>query len=109
VALHYPDVERAWRAHDQFLLGPDVLVAPVLEPSTRADGGVERALWLPPGRWRALWTGVEVDAPAEGLEATATSLPGEPPVYLRADAPSTPSILAALTAEGVSVPRPPEP
>lgn len=34
---------------DEFLVGPDVLVAPVLDP-----GAVEREVRLPPGRWREL-------------------------------------------------------
>jgi len=106
LAMHHPALPRAWAMADQFLLGQDVLVAPILEPSTREDGAVERALWLPPGRWQALWTGDVTEAPAEGLDLTVTSLPGEPPVFLRAEAASVQGILAALEAEGVLPARP---
>jgi alpha-glucosidase len=104
VAMHFPDVPRAWDAHDEFLLGPDVLVAPVLEPSTAPDGSVARTLWLPPGRWRHLWTGVETDAGPAGFDMTQTAPPGEPPVYLRAGAASAEGILDALRAEGITLP-----
>jgi alpha-glucosidase len=35
---------------DQYLLGPDLLAAPVLDP-----GATTRKLWLPPGRWVDWW------------------------------------------------------
>ena len=35
------------RVHDQFMLGDKYMVAPLYE-----KGATERALWLPPGRWR---------------------------------------------------------
>jgi alpha-glucosidase (family GH31 glycosyl hydrolase) len=54
---------------DQFLLGPDILVAPVLEQAART-----RRIVFPPGRWRGEDgtlvegpTEVEVDAPLERL------------------------------------------
>jgi len=45
MAYHHPGLEDVV---DQFLLGPDLLVAPVLE-----RGSTERRVQLPPGRWRA--------------------------------------------------------
>ncbi|MEU0388955.1 glycoside hydrolase family 31 protein [Streptomyces chartreusis] len=65
----FPEDERAWEVDDQFLLGPDVLVAPVYEEGARA-----RRVYLPSGaRWLDLVTGhgveggttLEVDAPLE--------------------------------------------
>jgi alpha-D-xyloside xylohydrolase len=47
MALAYPD-HRGCRAALQYLLGPDVLVAPVLRP------GGEIEVWVPPGSWRGL-------------------------------------------------------
>ncbi|UED87290.1 glycoside hydrolase family 31 protein [Streptomyces profundus] len=43
--LAYPGVPEARGADAQYLLGPDVLVAPVLEPGGR------RLLWVPEGDW----------------------------------------------------------
>jgi alpha-glucosidase (family GH31 glycosyl hydrolase) len=41
---------------DQYLLGPDLLVAPVLEPGAR-----DREIALPPGRWIDHWRGAGLD------------------------------------------------
>ncbi|TDD47049.1 hypothetical protein E1286_19025 [Nonomuraea terrae] len=48
MVLAYPGDRAARDADLQYLLGPDILVAPILEPGGR------RKLWVPPGRWRAL-------------------------------------------------------
>lgn len=45
--LAFPD-ERSARDALQYLLGPDLLVAPVLRPDGRVD------VWTPPGEWRGL-------------------------------------------------------
>jgi alpha-glucosidase (family GH31 glycosyl hydrolase) len=47
-----PQDERALTCDDQFLLGDDILVAPVVRPGQRA-----RNIYLPPGQWRDYWTG----------------------------------------------------
>jgi alpha-D-xyloside xylohydrolase len=52
--VDFPHDPRAWQAEDQFLFGPDLLVAPVLEP-----GATEREVYLPAGRtWTEAATGV---------------------------------------------------
>jgi alpha-D-xyloside xylohydrolase len=51
--LEFPDDPRAWEVADQFLLGPDLLVAPVLEA-----GATSREVYLPAGaEWTCAWTG----------------------------------------------------
>jgi alpha-glucosidase (family GH31 glycosyl hydrolase) len=50
LALRYPDDMEASRREEEFLFGPDLLAAPVLEPGARS-----RILYLPPGRWIDLW------------------------------------------------------
>jgi alpha-D-xyloside xylohydrolase len=58
----------AWTIENQYLLGPDVLVEPVVTAGT-----TRTAVYLPAGRWQDYWTGVEhpgrtwvtVDAPAQ--------------------------------------------
>ena len=40
----------------QYLLGDDLLVAPVLAPA-RQGGNAERMVWIPPGAWQDLWSG----------------------------------------------------
>jgi alpha-glucosidase (family GH31 glycosyl hydrolase) len=50
LALAYPADHGAAEAEDQFLFGPDLLAAPVLD-----EGSRERRVFLPPGRWVDLW------------------------------------------------------
>ena len=51
--LDFPDDPLAWQVEDQFLFGPDLLVAPVLEPAVRT-----RDVYLPAGStWVAAATG----------------------------------------------------
>ena len=46
----------------QYLLGDDLLVAPVLEPARGGMAG--RTVWLPPGQWQDLWSGRIQSGPA---------------------------------------------
>lgn len=74
--VDFPDDERAWTVDDQFMFGPDVLVAPVAEAGARS-----RPVYLPAGpRWVYAWDGrvhesgslIDQDAPLREI-----------PVYLR--------------------------
>jgi alpha-glucosidase len=72
--FHYEGEEAAWSAEDAFLLGRDMLAAPVL-----TEGSASRSVWLPDDSWVHLWTGkryrggrYEIDAPF-----------GKPPVFYR--------------------------
>ena len=56
VALAFPGDERAAAREDEFLFGPDLLAAPVLQP-----GATERELYLPRGTWVDLWRSVTPD------------------------------------------------
>jgi alpha-D-xyloside xylohydrolase len=50
--LEYPSDPRSATAEYQYLLGEDLLVAPVIEP-----GATTRKLYLPQGEWINYWTG----------------------------------------------------
>ena len=74
----FPDDPKAWSVEDQFMFGPDILVAPVL-----ALGARGRKVYLPAGTtWRDAWTlkrhkgGQEFDAQADLSRI---------PVFFRAD------------------------
>jgi hypothetical protein len=79
VAVAHDD-PRAWREEQQYLLGPDLLVAPVVQPGAR-----DRSVYLPQGDWRDWWTGMQhtgksdvtVPAPADRI-----------PVFVRAGVPA---------------------
>jgi alpha-D-xyloside xylohydrolase len=74
--LEFPDEEAAWQVQNQFMFGPDVLVAPVTEYGAR-----ERAVYLPEGAtWRDAWTG---DAVGQTGWVTAAAPLERIPVYLR--------------------------
>jgi alpha-glucosidase (family GH31 glycosyl hydrolase) len=47
-----PSDERALTCNDEFLLGDDFLVAPVVTPNT-----TKRNICLPKGKWQNYWTG----------------------------------------------------
>jgi alpha-D-xyloside xylohydrolase len=77
--VDFPDDPAAWEADDAFMLGPDLLVAPILTPGQRS-----RPVRLPAGcAWTDAWTGarheggtvLEADAPLDRI-----------PVFLRAGA-----------------------
>jgi len=53
---HYPNDPVAVARGDQFLLGRDLLVAPVLE-----QGSVARAVYLPNDLWHDFWTGAVLE------------------------------------------------
>jgi alpha-glucosidase (family GH31 glycosyl hydrolase) len=62
LALVAPEDRRAVGRDDEFMLGPDLLAAPVVEP-----GIDERAVYLPRGRWVDLWRSVELERRNGGL------------------------------------------
>ena len=77
--LAFPDDPLAWRVEDAFLLGPDLLVAPVTEADARA-----RAVYLPDGAsWTDAWTGEEHDG---GQTVTVAAPIERIPLFLRDDA-----------------------
>ncbi len=59
MAISYPDDPRAWTEQQQYLLGDDLLIAPVIEPGARA-----RTVYLPQGEWKDWWSGVRWMGPA---------------------------------------------
>lgn len=72
--FEWPDDPQVWAGDAQWLLGDDLLVAPVLEP-----GATRRTLYLPPGEWTDVWTGetlaggrtLEVETPIERIPVFA--------------------------------------
>jgi len=101
LVLAYPDDPAAADREDEFLFGPDLLVAPVLTP-----GATTRDAYLPSGDWIDFWRAVAFDS-AEGsfVLGGADVLPGggvhtvpapldELPLMVRAGA-----VLAMLPAD----------
>jgi alpha-D-xyloside xylohydrolase len=74
--VEFPADAGSWEVDDQFMFGPDILVAPVL-----AQGARERDVYLPAGaRWSNAWTG-EVVAP--GTKVNVPAPLHQIPLFLR--------------------------
>ena len=74
--LDFPSDPVSWQVEDQFLFGPDILVAPVY-----VEGARERRVYLPDGAvWRDAWTGAQLEG---GGWITAAAPLEVIPVYLR--------------------------
>ena len=93
---------------DQFLFGPDLLAAPVVEP-----GATNRTVYLPRGRWIDLWRSSSTDGRgalrlgrarllAGGAERTVPAPLDELPLLVRAGAllPLLPADVDTLTSYG---------
>ena len=72
--FRFPDDTKSWMISDQFLLGDDLLLAPVVE-----QGATTRTLYLPPGRWVHGPTGAAYDG---AQEITVEAPIGRPPVFV---------------------------
>ena len=72
---HY-DEDAAYREKTEYLLGRDILVAPILK-----QGAASRRVWLPEDRWVHLFTEQEYGGGEHEIEAPV----GTPPVFIRKD------------------------
>jgi len=122
--IEYPNDPEAHKVDDQFLLGSDVLVAPIVEkwPNWLSNKNV----YFPKGKWVHVWSGREygsnskgertrVHAPTGYLETKCTSrtwwgkcksrettyVPGKPAVFIKKDSAYRTSIMEKLRREGV--------
>ncbi len=96
----WPDDPQARRCDDQFLLGDDILVAPVL------DEFPDRDVYLPAGQWREAWS----EATFSGPTNLVVNVPLEwIPVFVRSGSavrlPRPPDALSAPAK--MSLPEPP--
>jgi alpha-glucosidase (family GH31 glycosyl hydrolase) len=68
--LHFPKDPVAARIDDQYLLGPDLIVAPVLE-----EGTTSRRVYIPEGSWWSLWSGVRYQPGWHDVSAAVDEIP----------------------------------
>ncbi|MBX3386620.1 MAG: DUF5110 domain-containing protein [Phycisphaeraceae bacterium] len=83
-AARVPADEHAFRSPDQYLIGNDLLVAPITTRGIGSDRVTDRAVWFPPtpsGAWTHLETGERFPA---GRHALVAAMLDEIPVFARA-------------------------
>lgn len=73
-AVYYPEENVLWHCDDQYMFGPDVLIAPTMGGGVRA-----RILHLPDDDWVHLWTSRRYSKGRTVVEAP----PGKPAVFYR--------------------------
>jgi sulfoquinovosidase len=74
--VHYPEDPEVLGLEYQFMVGSDLMVAPVLDPGEET---VE--VYLPAGRWVHLWSDRKYGSPDEGVYETVHAPIGEPAVF----------------------------
>jgi len=75
--LHYPDDENTYNIKDQYLLGKDILVAPIVKKRA-----IDTEVYIPSGEWRHLFTG---EVFSGGLLYKLNAPIGTPPVFIKAN------------------------
>jgi alpha-glucosidase len=78
--LHYPDDPEVLNLKYQFMVGPELMVAPVLDPGTDTV-----KVYLPAGGWVHLWTGESYGSSDRGVYETVSAPIGEPVVFFKED------------------------
>ena len=72
----FPEDEAAWPLHDQYMFGPDVLVAPITQKGARS-----REVYLPKG---VIWADMHSGETYQGGKTVSVKAPLERlPVFLR--------------------------
>jgi alpha-glucosidase (family GH31 glycosyl hydrolase) len=80
MAMEVPNDPRAWQEEQTYFLGPNFLVAPVVEP-----GATTRRVYLPPGEWIDYWRGT-IYPGGQDVTVPAPLDSNGPPVFARAGA-----------------------
>lgn len=86
---HYQEDPRSYTEQFEYLLGPDVLVAPVWK-----ENQTQWKVYLPSDGWMHLWTGAEYARGEHMVEAPL----GSPPVFCKKDSSYAP-LFAAIRAK----------
>lgn len=79
----WPELSAAYDATDEYMLGPDLLAAPVISPGNPRSRCALRTVWLPPGEWIDFYSG-EVHSGPTTIERLVPL--DEIPLYVRAGA-----------------------
>jgi alpha-glucosidase len=77
--IHYPNDAAVYAiSYQEFLVGPDLLVAPILDP-----GEDTARVYLPAGQWVHVWSGKAYRSPYKGQWVSVPAPLGEPAVFVK--------------------------
>lgn len=82
----HPELPEAYEAGGQYMLGDDLLVAPVTRKADPQTGLAEVRLWLPPGGWVERGSGARLDGGPRGRWIERSYTLAEIPLFARAGA-----------------------
>jgi alpha-glucosidase len=94
--LNAPDDPVVLGLNEQFMIGPDILVAPVVDRGkTTVDA------YLPAGQWVLAWTDASYGQAGAGQWVTLPAPIGQPPILVRRGSTDGATLLARLRDEGL--------
>jgi alpha-glucosidase (family GH31 glycosyl hydrolase) len=106
--LHYPDDPKAQEVDDQFLLGSELLVAPIKNKCwTSPYCPFDKEMYFPRGEWVHVWSGEVFGSASGGVVDTVQAPIGEPAVFYKKGSAVGATFVANLQAAGISAADPP--
>jgi alpha-glucosidase len=78
--LHYPEDAKSWTVDDEYLLGADILVAPIVDKGAR-----NRSVYLPAGSWVHVWSGKTYGTADRGQTVKIEAPLGQIPAFYKKD------------------------
>ena len=107
MVMHWPTEEALYDISDQFLLGSEILVAPIKNKCfTWPVCPYNKEVTLPPGQWVHLWSG-ELYGDANAVSTISVQAPfGEPAVFYPQGSAVGATFVTNLIAEGIEVTAP---
>ena len=95
--LHYPNDPQVYAlSYQEFLVGPDLLVAPVLDP-----GQETVRVYLPAGNWVHVWSATAYRSPYQGQWVTVPAPSGQPGVFVKEGSPDGVQFIQNLRQAGI--------
>ena len=94
--LHYPNDPNVYDLTLQFMLGPDFMIAPVLD-----EGATQVSLYLPAGTWIHLWSGEVYGDMNKGSSLDIDAPIGEPAVFYKAESETGTQLRESMKESGI--------
>lgn len=95
--IHYPDDPNVYDlSYQQFMVGTEFMVAPVLDPDT-----TDVTVYLPAGQWTHLWSGATYGGRDQGTTITVAAPLGEPAVFYRTGSSVAEEFVTSLKRAGI--------